>query len=191
VKVIKVTRQKKDPLHELTEEERTWLERISRSHSEPAIHVIRAKQLLAVADGHSYTEAARFSGRKNNGDAVSKLVSRFNQEGLKAIEPGHGGGAVVQYGVAERERILKEFRRKPEPTRDGTATWSLKTLCEALRKAPDGLPKVSEDTLRTVLLGSGYIWQQSRSWCETGTAVRKRKHGKVTVTDPDTEPKKS
>ena len=185
-----MTRQKKDPLRDLTEEERTWLERISRSQSEPAIHVIRAKQLLAVADGYAYAEAARFSGRKNNGDAVSKLVSRFNQEGLKAIEPGHGGGSVVQYGVAERERILKEFRRKPEPATDGTATWSLKTLCAALRKAPDGLLRVSEDTIRTVLVESGYTWQQSRSWCETGMAVRKRKHGKVTVSDVDTEPKK-
>jgi transposase len=118
-------------------------------------------------------------------------VSRFNQEGLKAIEPRHGGGAVVQYGVAERERIMREFRRTPEPAKDGTATWSLKTLRAALQKAPDGLPKLSEDTIRTVLLESGYSWQQSRSWCETGTAVRKRKRGKVSVTDPDTEAKKS
>lgn len=185
-----MTRQKKDPLRNLTEEERTWLGRISRSHSEPAIHVIHTKQVLAVAEGYSYTEAARHTGRKN-GDAVAKLVSRFNQEGLKAIEPRHGGGAEVKYGVSERERILQEFRRTPEPAKDGTVTWSLKTLCDALRKAPDGLPKVSEDTIRTVLLEHGYSWQQSRSWCETGTAVRKRKNGKVTVTDPDTEPKKS
>jgi transposase len=185
-----MAKQKRDPLRELTEEERTWLERINRSQSEPAIHVIRAKQILAVAEGHSYTDAAILSNRKN-GDAVSRLVSRFNQEGLKAIEPRHGGGAVVQYGVAERERIMREFRRTPEPAKDGTATWSLKTLRAALQKAPDGLPKLSEDTIRTVLLESGYSWQQSRSWCETGTAVRKRKRGKVTVTDPDTEPKKS
>lgn len=185
-----MTRPKKDPLRELTAEERRWLGRIKRSHSEPSIHVVRAKQILAVANGHSYTEAAQISGRKN-GDAVSGLVSRFNQEGLKSIASRYGGGAQEQYGVAERERILKEFRRKPEPTIDGTATWSLKTLCEALRKAPDGLPKVSEDTIRTVLLGSGHTWQQSRSWCETGSAVRKRKHGTVTVTDVDTEPKKS
>jgi transposase len=145
---------------------------------------------LAVADGYSYTKAARASGRKC-GDAVSRLVRRFNQEGLDALEPGYGGGAVVEYGVAERERILREFRRVPEPSKDGTATWSLKTLCAALRKAPDGLPKVSEDTIRTVLLEGGYSWQQSRSWCETGTAVRKRKRGKVRVTDPDTEPKKT
>jgi hypothetical protein len=31
-----MTRRKKDPLRTLTEEEREWLERISRSHSEPA-----------------------------------------------------------------------------------------------------------------------------------------------------------
>lgn len=185
-----MTRQKKDALRTLTEEERTWLEWISRSHSEPAIHVVHAKQVLAVADGHSYTEAARHSGRKN-GDAIAKLVSRFNQEGLKAIEPRHGGGADAKYGVAERERILQEFRRKPEPAKDATATWSLKTLCEALRKAPDGLADVSEDTIRTVLLENGYSWQQSRTWCQTGTAVRKRKRGRITVTDPDTEPKKT
>jgi transposase len=185
-----MTYKKKDPLRALTEEERIWLERISRSHSEPAIHVIHAKQVLLVADGHSYSAAARGSGRKN-GDGIAKLVSRFNQEGLKAIEPRYGGGITVKYGVTERERILQEFRRKPEPAKDATATWSLKTLCEALRKAPDGLVEVSEDTIRTVLLENGYSWQQSRSWCQTGTAMRKRKRGKVIVSDPDTEPKKS
>jgi transposase len=185
-----MTRRKKDPLRELTKEEREWLEQISRSQSEPAIHVARAKQILAVAEGSEYTEAAQKSGYKS-GDTVSQLVSRFNQEGLNAIEPRHGGGPPVQYGVEERERILKEVRRKPLPEVDGTATWSLSILCQTLRKAPDGLPGVSEDTIRKVLLEAGYSWQKTRSWCETGQVVRKRKQGKVTVTDPDTMAKKS
>jgi len=185
-----MTRRKKDPLRTLTEEERTWLERISRSQSEAASHVARAKQILHVANGFSYQEAAILSGRKA-GDAVSSLVKRFNQEGLKAIQPRHRGGTPVKYGVAERERILKETRRKPDPETDGTATWSLKTLCQALRKAPDGLPEVSEDTIRTVLLEAGFSWQKTRSWCETGQVTRKRKRGKVTVTDPDASAKKT
>jgi transposase len=145
---------------------------------------------LAVADGHSYTEAAQLAGIKS-GDTTSKLVGRFNKVGLVALQSGHGGSPEIKYGPNERERMLKEFRRKPIPEIDGTATWSLKTLCAALRKAPDGLPEVSEDTIRTVLLEHGYSWQQSRSWCETGTAVRKRKRGKVIVTDPDTTAKKT
>jgi transposase len=185
-----MSRRKKDPLRTLTEEERSWLERISRSQVEPATHVARAKQILAVADGYNYSEAAQISGRKT-GDAVSHLVSRFNQEGLNAILPRHGGGPVLKYGVAERERILKEARRKPTPEVDGTANWSLSLLCQALRKAPDGLPEVSEDTIRTVLLEAGFSWQNTRSWCETGQVVRKRKRGKVIVTDPDATAKKT
>jgi len=185
-----MTRRKIEPLRTLTDEERIWLERISLSRSEPAIHVARAKQILQVADGASYTEAAHLSGRKS-GDAVSNLVKRFNHEGLNAIQPRHGGGPTVKYGTAERERILREVRRKPDPQTDGTATWSLKTLCQALRQAPNGLPQVSEDTIRTVLLDAGFSWQEARSWCETGKVIRKRKRGKVTVTDPDTSAKKT
>jgi hypothetical protein len=64
-------------------------------------------------------------------------------------------------------------------------------LCQALRKAPDGLPEVSEDTIRRVLLEAGMSWQKTRSWNETGQVVRKRKHGNVRVSDPDTSAKKT
>ncbi len=58
-----MTRRKKEPLRTLTEEEQKWLERISRSHCEPATHVARAKEIMAVADGQSYNQAAYMVGR--------------------------------------------------------------------------------------------------------------------------------
>lgn len=185
-----MTRRQKDPLRPLTSEQRSFLVRISRSRADPAAHVARAKALLAVADGHSYTEAAKAAGRRS-GDAVSKLVWRFNREGLAAIEPGHGGGPTPVYTAKERERILKEARRKPDQEKDGTATWSLSTLRRALRRAPDGLPMVSTYTIWRVLKEAGFEWQRTRSWCETGRAKRKRKSGEVVeVVDPDAEAKK-
>lgn len=185
-----MTRRQKDPLRPLTEEERELLVRIGRSQAEPASHVARAKALLAVADGHSYTAAARAAGRRS-GDAVSDLVSRFNREGLAAIEPRHGGGPTPGYTTKERERILEEARRKPDLEKDGTATWSLSTLRGALRQADDGLPEVSTYTIWKVLREAGFSWQRNRSWCETGRVKRKRKSGEVVeVTDPDAEAKK-
>ncbi len=86
---------------------------------------------------------------------------------------------------------MREFRRTPDREHDGTATWSLTTLQRALRRAPDGLPAVSTKTILTTLWGAGYTWQQSRTWCHTGTVVRRRKAGPVTVTDRDTAPKKT
>ena len=97
----------------------------------------------------------------------------------------------MQYGLAERERILREVQRKPTCEQDGTASWSLSTLQRALRQAEDGLPQVSEYTIRKVLLEAGYDWQHSRSWCQTGQVERQRKAGRVVVTDPDAQAKKS
>jgi len=185
-----LTRRKKEPLCELSDAEREILQRISRAGSEPASHGAHAKGLLAVAAGKTYTQAAEAAGRKS-GDTVARWVSDFNRQGLAALERQHGGGPAIQYGAAECERILTEVRRQPTPEQDGTATWSLQMLCRALRRAPDGLPTVSEDTIRTVLLEAGFTWQRSRSWCQTGQVVRKRKSGPVTVCDPDAEAKKS
>jgi hypothetical protein len=109
-------RQKKDPLRALMVEERASLERVSRSLIAPAGQVTWAKQLLAVADGASYLAAAHATGRRSN-DAVSHLVSRFNREGLAALELRHGGHPPIVYGPAERERILIEFQRPPDRAR--------------------------------------------------------------------------
>lgn len=185
-----MSRPQKEPLRCLSNEERSFVEQISRAQSEPASHVARAKAVLAASEGHTFTEAARKAGRRS-GDAVAKLVARFNREGLGAIEPRHGGGPEVIYGEAEKERILAEFRRTPDREQDGTATWSVKTLQRALRRAPDGLSAVSAETIWQVLHDSGITWQRGRSWCETGKVVRKRKSGPVAVIDPDAAPKKS
>ena len=150
---------------------------MSRAQREPASHVIRAQLVLAVAAGQSYTAAARSVGRRS-GDAVARLVARFNRAGLAALVPGHGGGVAVRYGEAERARILAEVRRAPDRDADGTATWSRSALRRALRQAPDGRPGVSEDTIWGVLRGAGRQWQRSRSWCDTGVVVRKRKAGR-------------
>jgi transposase len=175
----------KTPLRSLTDAERRVLRDVARASSERADRVARAKALLAVADGATFAAAARAAGRRA-GDAVGKLVARFNTDGLAALDPRHGGGPPVQYGPVEAERILREARRPPERERDGTATWSLTTLQRALRAAPDGLPTVSTFTILRVLRDAGLSWQADRTWCATGVVQRKRTAGVVEVIDPAT-----
>lgn len=177
-----------DPLRSLTSAECQYLAQVARSTSERADRVARAKVLLAVADGATFTAAALLAGRRS-GDGAAKLVTRFNQLGLAALDTCHAGGPPLQYGLIERERILAEARRVPDRARDGTATWSLTTLQRALRRAPDGLPHVSTCTILQTLHAAGWSWQQQRTWCETGVAERKRVTGVVRVTDPATPQK--
>ena len=185
-----MSRRPKDPLRELTDAERQELNRLSRSQAAPAVEVTRAKILLAVARGDDYQAAPRAVGRRS-GDAVSHLVARFNAEGTAALTPRHGGGRQPIYGPEARGRIAAEAARAPTPAGDGTATWSLAALRRALRAAPAGLPRVSTYTIRRALRESGASYQRTRTWCPTGTAVRRREAGPAVVTDPDAEGKKS
>ncbi len=186
-----MSRHRKDPLRPLTPDERIALTRLSRSPSAPAAQVERARALLAISDGASYTAAAHQVGRRHT-ETISAWVSRFNREGLAAVRPGHGGGARIRYGADAQQRILAEWARAPHREKDGTATWSLRRLQKALRQADDGLARVSTFTIWRMLHEAGLSWQNSRTWCETGVVTRQRKHaGAVRVSDPDARAKKS
>src|SRR5512144_149088 len=168
-----MSRCPKNPLRPLLASERRYLHRLSRSQAAAASPVARAKALLAVADGASYTKAAHVAGRRS-GDAIAALVARFNSEGLAAVAPRRGGGQPRRYTDLERARIVAEVQRTPDRERDGTAVGSLSTLQRALRR--DGLPHRSTYTIRTVLLEAGLSWQHDRAWCALGTARRRRQH---------------
>jgi hypothetical protein len=144
------SRRQKEPVRVLHEEETRGWRRSARSTREPASHVRRATQLLAVAAGQSDTEAARMTGRRS-GDAVAQGVRRFNREGVQARARWGGAGTRATYGAAERETILAEARRCPGSDSDGTATWSLSLLQQALRRqAPQSLGQVSTYTIWAV-----------------------------------------
>ena len=184
-----MARPQKHPLRPLTQAERSLMEQAARATSERADVVARSKALLAVADGTPFNQAGCVAGYRQP-DTVTQLVIRFNAEGVAALLPRHGGGPSIRYGQKEQERILAEFRRTPDREKDGTATWSLATLQRTLRSAVDGLPTVSTFTLFQTLHSAGYTFQASRTWCETGSVLRKRKAGVVKVTDPDTKRKR-
>ncbi len=179
-----MVRPQKTPLRPLTGPERATLAQVARSGAERADRVARAKELLAVADGASFADAAHAAGRRS-GDAVAALVARFNATGFAALTARPGGAPPIQYGPDRADRIVREARRTPDRARDGTATWSLTTLQRALRQAPDGLPRVSTFTILRVLHDAGFSWQRDRTWCETGVVQRKRQSGVVEVLDPD------
>jgi transposase len=177
------------PLRVMTSEEERTLQHTAKATSQRVDVVKRARALLAVRAGHSYTQAAHQEGYKS-GDSVSQLVERFNQQGRATLHIATGRGRKARYTPAQRERILAQLQRVPERTHDGTATWSLKTLERALRQTGD-LPQLSATTIRMVLHEAGYRYGKTRTWCATGTAIRVRQGGTVTVHDPKTQEKNS
>ena len=174
-------------LRPLTAPEEQELQRTVKATSERVDTVRRAKALLAVAAGRTLSAAGQEADLSREG--VSKVIKRFNQRGLDVLDIATGRGRKPTYTSEQQARILAEVQRTPDRKEDQTATWSLMTLRQALRKT--ALPDIAAETIRQVLLEAGYSYQQTRTWCRTGYALRKRKSGTVTTYDEQTLEKKT
>jgi Helix-turn-helix domain len=76
------------------------LHRVAKASSERVDTVKRAKALLAVAGGESFTQAGKLSGLSREG--VSQLVERFNQRGLASLVIASGRGRKPTYAAEAR-----------------------------------------------------------------------------------------
>jgi transposase len=179
-------RRQKQALRPLSEAERHELQRVTKASSERIDTVRRAKALLTVADGKTFTQAGRSAGLSREG--VSQLVERFNERGLVILVIARGRGRKPTYHTEERARVLQAVQRQPDRQKDQTATWSLKLLEQALRK--EALPHIGATTIGRILHEEGYSLQRDRTWCDTGYALRKRKGGIYRVRDPLAQKKK-
>jgi transposase len=184
-----MTQQAEESLRGLSDGERQALVGVTRATSERVDRVRRARALLAVADGADRSTAARDAGFASR-TSVTNLVRRFNRQGLRALSIAPGRGRRATYDVAVRARVVALAQEQPRRREDQTATWSLSTLRRRLRQEPD-LGRLGTSTIRRVLQDAGSSYQRTRTWCPTGTALRKRKEGVVQVSDPETEVKKS
>jgi transposase len=108
--------------------------------SERVDTVRRATALMLVAAGKSRTTAGLEA--QVSRQAVTQIVNRFNQKGLAALSIAPGRGRKPTYTSEQQARIVAKVQRTPDRQADQTATWSLMTLRQALRK--EALPHIEK-----------------------------------------------
>jgi len=138
---------------ELSDADRRTLENWVRSGSTQQRLVVRARIILAAAQGEATTTIASRLGVYPT--MVSKWRLRFAAEGLAGLADEPRPGAPVQYGEETEARILAMLDQPP-PT--GYGTWTGGLLAKALGN-------VSPDQVWRVLRQHGIQLQRRRSWC--------------------------
>ena len=122
--------QQKRPLRQLTPQEREELSQKATSAREQVIMGKKAKALLAVADGCTFTEAGRQVGMSRDG--VSQLVERFHQRGVEVLSIAPGRGRKPTYTSQDHKQILQEVQRCPTWDVDQCTVWSLSFFAKVL-----------------------------------------------------------
>ena len=153
--------QQKRPLRQLTPQEREELSQKATSASERVNMEKKAKALLAVADGWTFSEAGRRVGMSRDG--VSQLVERFHHRGMEALSIAPGRGRKPTYTSQDHEQILQEIQRRPTWDVDQCTVWSLPLLQKSLHAK--GFLDICPKTIRLVLQAHGWKYQQTtRTW---------------------------
>ena len=110
----------------LTDSQQFELSRIAHSRSLPAVYVFRARLILMLAEGSSYSTIKQRLG--TTAPTISHWKQRFLDAGIEGLDTQHPGQPASVLTAKLRARILSATRRRPK---DGS-TWSCRKLAAEL-----------------------------------------------------------
>lgn len=111
----------------LTEEQRSELSRWAQSRTLPAGDVFRARLMLALADGWSYSEIK--ARMQTTAPTISRWKRRSEQHGIDGLDARHKGSQPRVANAHVQARIARKTQPKPC---DGSTHWSCRKMAAAL-----------------------------------------------------------
>jgi transposase len=111
---------------QLSGEEREELTRWSNSRTLPAGDVFKARLVLALADGVSYSRIE--AELKTSRPTIARWKARFEEGRIAGLEGRHIGSRPRTVTPAMQARVLKKTQQKPA---DGSTHWSCRKMAAA------------------------------------------------------------
>jgi transposase len=124
----------------LSEDQHLELSRIAQSRSLPGGYVFRARLILMLAEGASYSSIKLRLG--TTAPTISRWKQRFLAAGLDGLDTAHPGQKPSVLTAKLRARILAATRKRPK---DGSTHWSCRKLAAALGLSKDAVHRVWQE----------------------------------------------
>jgi transposase len=111
----------------VTDEQRSELDKWAGSRTLPAGDVFRARLILALAEGQTYSQI--MASLQTTAPTISRWRQRFEEEGLAGLDPRHKGSQPRVADARVQARIARKTQQKPP---DGSTHWSCRKMAQAL-----------------------------------------------------------
>jgi transposase len=121
----------------LTDSQQLELSRIAQSRSLPAGYVFRARLILMLAEGASFSAIKQ--RLRTTAPTISRWKQRFLASGIDGLDTYHPGQTAPVLTPALRARILSATRKRPK---DGSTHWSCRKLASTLGVSKDAIHRV-------------------------------------------------
>jgi hypothetical protein len=122
---------------ELTEEQRIELSKWASSRTLAAGDVFRARVILALADGRTYSEIK--SSLETSAPTISRWKQRFEEDGTSGLEARHIGSRPRVANATLQARVARRTRQVPP---DGSTHWSCRRMAQSLGVSKNTVQRV-------------------------------------------------
>ena len=149
----------------LTDEEGRRLQQIVRRGKHESIRVRRALVIMASASGTPVPAIARLVAAHE--DTVRDVIHRFNEIGLRALDPNWAGGRPRRISADDESYIVSTATTRPMKLGRPFTHWSIRKLVDYLATNPTRPVVVGRERLRQLLRRNDISFQRTRTWKES------------------------
>ena len=133
--------------------------------------------VLASAGGNDVAAIARLV--QTSPDRVREMIHRFNDLGMRSLDPQWAGGRPRQITTTDRELIVTTAKARPEKLGRPFTHWSIRKLAEYLATKKGHKVKVGRERLRQILNSEGITFQRTKTWKESPDPLKEEKLARI------------
>lgn len=137
----------------------------------------RAMVVLASAGGNDVTAIARLV--QTSPDRVREMIHRFNDLGMRSLDPQWAGGRPRQITTTDRALIVKTATTRPRKLGRPFTHWSIRKLADYLATRRGRKVRIGRERLRQILIAEGITFQRTKTWKESPDPLKEQKLARI------------
>ncbi len=167
-------------MRRLSDAEGRELQRIVRRGGKSDRSIVkwrRAMVVLASAGGNDVAAIARLV--QTSPDRVREMIHRFNDLGMRSLDPQWAGGRPRQITTSDREFIVETAKTRPTKLGCPFTHWSIRKLADYLGSKKGRRVQLSRERLRQILVAEGITFQRTKTWKESPDPAKEQKLARI------------
>ena len=137
----------------------------------------RAMVVLASASGNDVATIARLV--QTSPDRVREMIHRFNDLGMRSLDPQWAGGRPRQITTNDREVIVETAKARPTTLGCPFTHWSIRKLVDYLATKKGPKVQIGRERLRQILGAEGITFQRTKTWKESPDPLKEEKLARI------------
>ena len=165
----------------LTDEEGRQIQRIVRrgggKSDKSIVKWRRALVIQASAGGNTVPVIAQLVSTSE--DRVREMIHRFNELGMRSLDPQWAGGRPRQITTDDVTFIVATARQRPEALEQPFTRWSIRKLVDYLADNDERVVDIGRERCRQILIDHDITFQRTKTWKESNDPDRDAKLDRI------------